>query len=59
MFLDEFETIIFRIEQDSNLNIGQKKRRLSTLRYVIFCKNPIEKQKCSELKLKCPNITYY
>ena len=59
MFLDEFETIVFRIERDSNLNIGQKKRRLLTLRYVIFCKNSIEKQKCSELKLKCPNITYY
>lgn len=59
MFLDEFETIIFRIEQDSNLNFEQKRRRLSTLRYVIYCKNPEERIKCSNLKSKCPNITYY
>lgn len=59
MFLGDFEAIVFRIERDPNLNINQKKRRLSTLRYVIFCKSPAEKQKCSELKLKCPNMTYY
>ena len=55
----DFELIVFNIEYNSNLNFEQKRRRLLTLRYVIYCKNPEERIKCSNLKLKCPNITYY
>lgn len=59
MFLNEFETIISIIERDSTLNLAQKKQRLLSMRCTIFCKNPMELQKCSVFKLKCPNITYY
>jgi len=60
MRYNEFKDIVDKIEQDSTLTSIQIKRRLSSLRYIIFCKNEIEKQKCSELKsTKCQDITYY